>query len=271
LVSSHINLWHKIKLFDYFFFSKTKKILGLDTDLLFIREPRDIISLLNQNCPFYFPDVNNAYCFNEPKNIPTPDRVNTGLIYIPSSEYYNITAIEYALSNLVRNNINYFPSWIEQSAFAHMFYVDKRYKSLSPDKYRIPFFQNIDIKTVECLHFVSYPQTRELYPKYIDYLKFDDSNYIYSKTFNIKFRDYYIPLEIKIKKDKFLIFEFSWCVNQTELKQLSHSFKINGEQHDFQSEANSFFITSLTDHLTIDHSWEWFGEYSWQNLDSVSI
>jgi hypothetical protein len=271
LGDSHINLWHKIKLFDYYYFSKSKRILGLDSDLLFMKKPDNIIEFIKRNIPFYFPDVNNAYCFNEPKDIMTLNKVNTGLIYIPSENYYEIEPIEHALSNLVKNDINYFPSWIEQSAFAHMFYA-KNYKSLDENKYRIPFFQNIDIKKVECLHFVSYPKTRELYKKYFDYLNFKEESSIYTKQFIIKFNNNAIPLEINIKKqNKFLIFQFYWGLDKTKQNQLDHIFKINNEEYKFQSELNNFFIINLTNDIKIEHTYDWFGEQNWENLDSIKI
>lgn len=272
LGNSHINLWHKIKLFDYFFFSKTKKILGLDSDLLFMKKPENMVDLLKSETPFYFPDVNNAYCFNEPKDIPTFDKVNTGLVYIPSPDYYDGESIEFALSNLIKNNINYFPSWIEQSAFAHMFYVNKKYKSLDQEKYRIPFFQNIDIKKTECLHFVSYPKTRELYQKYFDYLDLEKYEIFYNKNYIVEFKSNKIPLEIKIKKqNNFLILEFYWGLDKTNQNQLDHIFRINNKEFKFESELNNFFIIDSMNEIKIEHSYDWFGEQNWEILDSIKI
>jgi len=140
-----INLWHKIKTFDYYYFSKSKKILGLDTDLLFMKKPENIINLINSNTPFYFPDVQSSYCFNEPKDeIPVFKSVNTGLIYIPSPDYYNIESLEFALTNLVGKGVNYFPSWIEQSAFAHMFYKDGHKIPLEVKMLKYEGFLNVE-------------------------------------------------------------------------------------------------------------------------------
>ncbi len=105
------------------------------------------INYLKANEAFYYPDIQDAYCYNDPKDeIPVVHNINTGLIYIPSEDYFHLDALDNALGNLLKNNINYFPAWIEQSAFAHMFYVDGRYKVLGAEKYRIPYFQNVDIK-----------------------------------------------------------------------------------------------------------------------------
>ena len=236
LGDSHINLWHKIKLFDYYYFSKSKKIIGMDTDLLFLRYPKNVIEYVVANTPFYFPDIQSAYCFNEPKDeISRFENVNTGLIFIPSEEYYNIDSIENALSNLVKNNINYFPSWIEQSAFAHMFYVDGRYKTLDVDKYRVPYFQNVEVDLAECLHFVSYPAVREEYESYINYINLDSGELIYSKEFIVKYNDIDIPLNIKLYKSGFMI------------------------------------INPTSDIITIEHTYDWYGNKNWEVLDIINL
>ena len=48
LQNHNINLWHKIKLFDYWFFSQTKQIIGVDSDILFVKQPNNIIDLLEK-------------------------------------------------------------------------------------------------------------------------------------------------------------------------------------------------------------------------------
>ena len=278
LGGSHINLWHKIKTFDYFFFSKTKRIIGMDTDLLFIRKPQNVIDLINTNTPFYFPDCQSSYCFNEPKSeVPVPERVNTGLIFIPSEDYYNINHLEFALSNLIRGGINYFPSWIEQSAYAHMFHMDGRYVSLDDNKYKIPYFQQVDISLIECLHFVSYPAVRDTYPTYLDYLNISQGELVYLKQFKVDFKDVQIPLGVKMYKfEKFLNVEFYWGLEETSQDFLDHIFYIRfGEkemEHKFQSNKNSFFIVPLIDSkFEMWHTYEWYGDVDVKQLDIISL
>lgn len=278
LGDSKINLWHKIKLFDYFFFSKTKRVLGLDTDLLFMRKPQDVIDLIKSNIPFYFPDIQSSYSFNEPKNeVPVYKNVNTGLIFIPSKDYYNLDDLEFALSNLVKNNVNYFPSWIEQSAFAHMFFKNNNYVSLPIEKYRIPYFQNVDIELVECLHFVSYPPVRELYKTYVDYLDISNGDLVYEKNFIVEFENHKIPLDIKMfRYEEFLNIEFYWGLEKTEHKFLDHMFKvvINGKEieHKFQSNKNGFFMIGLTnENFDLYHTYDWYNNIKWEKLDTIHI
>jgi hypothetical protein len=278
LGSGHINLWHKIKTFDYFFFSKSKKILGLDTDLLFMRRPENIINLINSNTPFYFPDVQSSYSFNEPKNeVPVLSSVNTGLIFIPSEEYYNLDDLEFALSNLVRNNINYFPSWIEQSAFAHMFYKNGKYVSLSKHKYRIPYFQSVALEDVECLHFVSYPAVRETYQDYLDYLQFDGGDIIYKKKYIVEYNTNKIPLVIDIyQHDKFYSLRYYWGLEEVGNIQLDHIIKIKTNEMEVERKYQSnktggFIFKTREETVTLMHTYDWYGKTEWHELDTIKL
>lgn len=274
---NNIFLWHKIKSFDYFFFSKTKKILCLDTDLLFINKPLQLIEYIEKSTPCYFPDLQNAYCFNDPKDeIPTLPNVNTGIIFIPGEEYYNINSLENALSNLIKNDKNYFPSWIEQSAFAHMFYVDGRYKSLDFEKNRIPFFQSVDYGKVECLHFVSYPAVRELYKGYIkkNQLKKGKLSLVSENNFLIEFKDKKVPLNLKIyENENFYDFEFEWGIDSVGINALSHQFKIKNidteKIYEFGSSKFGFFICKKAiEKFDLYHTYEWYGEKKWNKIVS---
>lgn len=277
LDGNHINLWHKIKSFDYFFFSKTKKVLGMDTDLLFLQKPQSVIDYINTDTPFYFPDIQSAYCFNEPKTeIPVVERVNTGLIYFPSPEYYNLDDLENALGNLTRNGINYFPSWIEQSAFAHMFYKNGKYKSLNVEKYRIPYFQPVDIKNTECLHFVSFPAVRETYDGYLRYLQFEEGKMFYTKRFTVEFENKNIPLVLTAHKNNdLIIFSYEWKLEEGGQHALDHHFKVETKNevsstHKFQSEKTGFFFASAKyKQIKISHTYDWYGNVDWKLLDII--
>jgi len=245
-----------------------------------MKEPISLIELILLDQGFYFPDTMSAYCFNEPKNeITVPENVNTGLIYILSEQHYNINYIEKALSNLLRDGVNYFPSWIEQSAFAHMFYEKhNNFISLPKEKYRIPFFQSVDIKEVECLHFVSYPATRELYSQYKNYLAINkDINIFYKKDFIINFNEKAIKLSLSIQNsENILYFEYCWDLKSAGVNALDHQFLIEEddkkELFKFQSERNGFFIYSpKSKNINIKHTTDWYGEVNWQIIDSIKI
>lgn len=271
---SHINLWHKIKLFDYYYFSKTKKILGLDSDLLFLRRPDDVIKYISNNIGFYFPDNQSAYSFNEPKDeIKTLEKVNTGLIYLPGESSYNLDLIENALSNLIRNGINYFPSWIEQSAFAHMFHELGGFACLNPEIYRIPYFQTIDSSTAECLHFVSYPPVRENYNEFVILSGLEKTEFIFNNNFYTYYNDKKIPCSLAFNKAKnYYILEFTWKIKDVGIQCLDHSFRIkNGDaelEYKFQSEKRGIFIVqNLQKNTEIYHTYDWYGQKDWKKLE----
>lgn len=271
---SHINLWHKIKLFDYYYFSKTKKILGLDSDLLFLRRPDDVIKYISSNTGFYFPDNQSAYSFNEPKDeVKTLERVNTGLIYIPGESSYNLDLIENALSNLIRNGINYFPSWIEQSAFAHMFYGLGGFACLDPKIYRIPYFQPIDHSTAECLHFVSYPPVRENYKQFVALSGLEETKFDFAYDFYTEYKNKIVPASLTFNKaNGYHLVEFTWKIKDVGIQALDHCFMIKTEgretEYKFQSEERGFFVIyNLQKNTEIFHTYDWYGEKNWKKLD----
>jgi GR25 family glycosyltransferase involved in LPS biosynthesis len=272
LNNNDINLYHKIKLFDFFYFSKTKKILALDSDLLFIRSPIDIIKNITKNTPFFFPDFQNAYSFKS--NINVLNLVNTGVFYIPSSEYYDINSIENALSDLIKDNKNSYPNWIEQSAFAHMFY-NKNFESLATNKYRIPYLQNLNINEVECLHFVSYPPVRENYEDYLKLIGIKDIDLFFQKNYLIEFENKKIPLGLSIERSNNLyVFKYTWDLNIAGQNALDHIFRITyeGFEKEFKFESQksgSFVINTNFKKIKIDHTYDWYGSKKWVELEEI--
>jgi hypothetical protein len=152
----------KMKLFDFYFLSNTKNILCIDSDILFMNKPETIIELINKSTPFYSPDYQNAYSFCKSSKINVPEKVNVGIFYIPSEEYYNIDSIEFALNDLFTIGfINAY--WIEQSAWSHMFYKNGKYIKLNEKKYQIPNPYDSVPENIEALHLTAYPEISNLY------------------------------------------------------------------------------------------------------------
>jgi hypothetical protein len=269
-----VYLWHKIKTFDYFLLSRNKKVLGLDSDLLFLKKPIEAIEYIKSGTPFYFPDVKSSYSFNEPENeIPVLPSVNTGFIYIPGEEYYSLDSIESALSNLIRNEINYFPAWIEQSAFAHMFYKNGKYVKLNSEKNRIPYFQNVNKRVAECLHFVSYPDVRKLYKSYVDLMQVEKKKLVFERAFEVEFENKKIDLGLKVfENESVLVFEYTWDLEKAKIQALSHCFKIlkdgSEEIFDFGSSESGFFIIENNfSCISVYHTYDWYGEKNWSQLE----
>jgi hypothetical protein len=161
----------KMKLFDFQHLSKSKNILCIDNDILFLNEPKDIIELIHNSKPFYFPDFQNSYSFTKSTKANVLENVNVGIFYIPSEDYYDINEIEFALNDLFTIGITN-GDWIEQSAWSHMFYKDGRYIKLNEKKYQIPNPYNGVPLDIEGLHFVGHPPIRELYNQFLDKIKF---------------------------------------------------------------------------------------------------
>ena len=112
--------------------------------------------MINKSQPFYFPDLQNGYSFCKSSKINVPEKANVGMIYIPSKEYYNIDSIEFALNHLFTTGMSN-PYWIEQTAWAHMFYEDGRYIKLNEEKYYIPNSYEPLNDNVEALHLCGWP------------------------------------------------------------------------------------------------------------------
>jgi hypothetical protein len=288
------SFWHKIKLFDYFLLSKTKRILGLDTDILFMKKPNEIIRLIKERKSFYMPDCKTSYCFKGVVNASLDgvlECVNTGIIYIDNEKDYDINLIEEGLKQIIIDDSNYFPSWIEQSAFAYMFSKLNTYSVLDVNKYKFPYFQNFDNNDIEALHFVSYPPCRNMWKQYLDILKFNDDkpkkliesiekivifnalNPAHPNNSNIVTCNTGILLKIDIyeEDDRHFILKFNW--NLPEDKNLSHIFKINDIEYNYGSELEGIiYVEKKTEPIIhIYHTYEWYGSINWELIKIVDI
>ena len=286
------SFWHKIKLFDYFLLSKTKRILGVDTDILFMNKPDDMLNLIRTRKSFYMPDCSSSYCFNGVANTHLDGvlhSVNTGILYIDNESDYKIELIEEGLKQIIINDANYFPSWIEQSAFAYMISKLKTYTVLDFNKYKFPYFQQFNINNVEALHFVSYPPCRMLWKQHVDLmnLKCNSTTQIDKINANVVItaenmpngdshclveRNIPILLEIDVfnTTTNYIRIDFKW--NLPSNKQLSHIFKINDTEYNFGSEyEGSFFVLKPNTTLSIYHTYEWYGATNWELIKTLKL
>ena len=139
--------------------------------MLFIHKPEILINLIDESIPFYFPDFLNSYSFSKNSKIEVLPRVNTGIFYIPSNKYYDLNFIELALQDLYNNGMKDI-NWIEQSAYAHMFYKIGDFIPLNQEKYMIPTSRIHIPENIEALHFVGHPPIRKLYDEFKESFKF---------------------------------------------------------------------------------------------------
>lgn len=161
----------KMKLFDFYFLSKSKNILFIDSDILFLNEPKNIIDLVDKSSPFYFPDFQNSYSFCKSTKTNILENVNVGIVYIPTKNHYNINEIEFALNDLFTIGFTN-RDWIEQSAWSYMFHKDGRYVKLNDTKNQIPRPNHYVSESIESLHFVGHPPIRGLYGQFLKKLRF---------------------------------------------------------------------------------------------------
>jgi hypothetical protein len=114
-----------MKLLDCIFYSKTKKVLLLDSDMLFFKEPTEVLNNVRWNNCFFMIDYQNAYSFSVDflgalfkENI--IEQLNTGLLYLSSAKMYNLDIIESFLRVWFDHNCP-MPGLEEQTAYAVLF------------------------------------------------------------------------------------------------------------------------------------------------------
>jgi len=88
-----------IRLFDFPLLSQTKKILNLDSDILFFRKPIEIIEYMKNQKGFFMSDYQNAYSLpvdelNKKFDMKVRNKVNAGMFYFPGIEYYDLNLLE---------------------------------------------------------------------------------------------------------------------------------------------------------------------------------
>jgi hypothetical protein len=111
-----------IKVFDFHYFSKTKKILMLDPDILFFSRPQEMLTCLDAGEGFFSTDYQNAYSFSREtlKGLLHKDiveKINIGIAFLPRAEIYDIRMIE-AYAKLMQERNYPRPFWAGQTAFA---------------------------------------------------------------------------------------------------------------------------------------------------------
>lgn len=156
-----------IKLFDSFFFSKSDKILILDSDVLFFKRPAAILHSILAGRGFFLNDTLDAYSLSSQEimrtcKIAIRKRVNSGLLYVPGKKYYDLTMIEKYLAAQSRKVCAH-PSWIEQTAFAVLISRHRGSFQRLGKVYGIAR-RNVSNATV-CHHFVSGASRRYFYTR----------------------------------------------------------------------------------------------------------
>lgn len=121
-------------------------------------------------------------------------------------------------------------------------------------------------------HFVGQGSNLEEIQNYILSLE-ENKNLVLIKKVEIleSFNSKPINLELNILKDeKNYFIKYIWDYKKTGLEHLSHTFKITNEltekKLDFGSDKTGMFNIEYSEKTKIYHSYNWFGEYNWNQI-----
>jgi hypothetical protein len=162
-----------IKLFDFVFYSQTKKIIFLDSDVLFFKKPAEINEFITAGKNFFLSDYMDA--FSLPRNLlhtllglEIECRVNTGLMFINVEKIYDLVLIESFLKAAYERDLPQ-PPWAEQTAWA---LIISKYRHLFvrlPNVYQIS--QQRITETTVSHHFVNDGSRIHFHTKGLRYIK----------------------------------------------------------------------------------------------------
>lgn len=154
---------YSVKLFDYYYFSESKNILHLDSDILFFKTPLEALDLVKKCAGFYLKDCSYAYTFKQGEimdlfKVNVVPFINVGFFFIPGPGYFDLALMEDFFKIAVQKKTS--PMWWEQVLFAVCFAKSGYgYRFLGPD-YQI-FRQKITSDTV--MHHFTRPVRNDLY------------------------------------------------------------------------------------------------------------
>ncbi|NJL70068.1 MAG: hypothetical protein HC888_00025 [Candidatus Competibacteraceae bacterium] len=160
-------VWERIlfyKLIDFYYYSKTKRILAFDSDVLWLKKPTEVNERLGLNKGFFMDDIQNAYGFDvnalrRHYGIRLLPRINSGIIYIPGEDAFNLDLLDYAASLGIKHDQDKKigrGGWFEQTLFATLFSVEcDRYERLNRQQYLIPEPQAKGTEDVTAVHCVT--------------------------------------------------------------------------------------------------------------------
>jgi len=130
----------KIKLFDPFFFSESKNLMVVDSDILLCKHPLELEKLINENRGCYLRDSWTSYCVpfrNEDRDTTIKRFINAGFVYYPSLKNFSMDYIEECLSILYNNGSRGATHpFLEQTCVAYQITKQKnRFTQLSHPEY----------------------------------------------------------------------------------------------------------------------------------------
>jgi len=125
------------KLFDFPCLSEEPFIVGIDSDILFFRQPLEILECVRASVPFMSSDYQEAYDFDAPGLIP---RLNSGLFGLRRDDF-DFTLVETLLQASVdaspAHRFEFWKGWLEQTLLACLFSRSDGGRVLDLSRYQI--------------------------------------------------------------------------------------------------------------------------------------
>jgi len=158
------------KLVDFYFYSRTKRVLAIDSDIIWLKEPTQLNRCIDRGMGFFMEGLRNAYAFDVDAlrryyGIRMRSRINAGLIHIPGPDAFNWDLLEYAASLSIKHQTDRKLGrgrWFEQTFFAVLFSVElERYERLDGQQYIIPASEATGDEDYTAVHCVT--PKRELF------------------------------------------------------------------------------------------------------------
>ncbi|HWK90464.1 MAG TPA: hypothetical protein VNP72_10795 [Longimicrobium sp.] len=152
------------KLVDFNFYSRTGRVLAIDSDILWLKEPVQLNGFLDTGRGFFSDDYQNAYGFDVDAlkryyGIRMLPRVNAGLLHVPGRDAISWDLLDYAASLGIKHaGDRKFGrgGWFEQTLYAILFSVEQeRYERLDGEQYVIPARKPTGDEDVTAVHCVT--------------------------------------------------------------------------------------------------------------------
>lgn len=133
--------WPAIKLLDFAHYSRGRPFLVLDADVLFFREPEELLQAIDDGHGCFMSDWQNAYTWPLARwpavlKVSGLEKVNVGLIHVPP-ELYDLDAIEQHLGAYYRRAPCPNTYWLEQTIWAALFSTQPERVVRLPETYQI--------------------------------------------------------------------------------------------------------------------------------------
>ena len=162
-----------MKLLDFIFLSRTKRVLNIDSDILFFRNPVEIVENMNNNKGCFSSDYLSSYSLpvaelNNKLGIELRSRVNSGIFYFPGLECYDLNLLE-SFIKVIYDYRRPIIFWTEQTCYAGLFSKYEDVFVRLPDTYQLS--KSPITGETRSQHFVNDGSRTDFYTKGLKLLK----------------------------------------------------------------------------------------------------